>query len=78
MPHSESPEKSPHENDDEILPDAASADPRLDAGEANDTSANDDRRVKLEDMFHDDDEEFPASSAPDTKMETSPAPEVPE
>ena len=30
--------------------------------------------VKVEDLFDDDDEEFPASSAPDVKMESSPAP----
>lgn len=36
-----------------------------------------DTGVKLEDMFNDDDEdeEFPASSAPDTKMESPPSEE---
>lgn len=30
--------------------------------------------VKVEDLFDDDDEEFPASSGQDVKMESSPAP----
>lgn len=75
MPHSTSPEKSPHsENDNEVLPDAAPAEPASDTPkEDNDTPANE-GGVKLEDMFNDDDEEFPASSAPDVKMESSPGP----
>lgn len=49
----------PAQTDNETLPDAPA--------EAN--------GVKLEDMFDDDDdEEFPASSARDVKMESSPAP----
>lgn len=84
MPHSTSPEKPLHDNDDEFLPDAPPADPESDAKENNGTPANEGGGgVKLEEMFNDDDDdddddEFPASSAPDTKMETSPAPEVPE
>lgn len=61
MPHSISPPGSATRNDDEAMPDAPA--------EGN--------GVKLEDMFDDDDdEEFPASSAPvqDLKMESSPAP----
>ncbi|KAJ5614460.1 DNA primase small subunit [Penicillium herquei] len=59
MPHSVSPKQSPSQNDDEAMPDAPA--------EGN--------GVKLEDMFEDDDdEEFPASSARDVKMESSPAP----
>ncbi|KAJ5115874.1 hypothetical protein N7456_000222 [Penicillium angulare] len=64
MPHSVSPPDSAPRNDDEAMPDAP-------------TEGN---GVKLEDMFDDDeDEEFPASSAPgqDVKMESSPAP-IPE
>ena len=59
MPHSVSPNPTPSGNDDEMLPDA----PAENGG------------VKLEDMFDDDDnEEYPASSARDVKMESSPAP----
>jgi DNA primase small subunit len=49
------------------MPDA----PATDATNENDTG------VKLEDMFNDDDEneEFPAPRAPDTKMESPPAEE---
>ncbi|CAL5866248.1 uncharacterized protein PFLUO_LOCUS455 [Penicillium psychrofluorescens] len=61
MPHS----VSPPGQDDEVMPDAPAA-------------AENDTGVKLEDMFNDDeDEEFPASSAPDTKMESPPSEEVP-
>ncbi|KAL4938014.1 hypothetical protein BDV06DRAFT_226428, partial [Aspergillus oleicola] len=61
MPHSVASEGSndPHK-DDEVLPDAP-ATPNGDAAEKATTG------VKLEDMFNDDDEddnEFPASSAP--------------
>lgn len=59
MPHS----VSPPGQDDEVMPDAPAA-------------AENDTGVKLEDMFNDDeDEEFPASSAPDTKMESPPSEE---
>ncbi|KAJ5692485.1 DNA primase small subunit [Penicillium macrosclerotiorum] len=61
MPHSVSPTDSASRKDEEELPDAPV-----------DTAAEN-GGVKLEDMF-DDDEEFPASSAPqDVKMESSPA-----
>lgn len=61
MPHSVSPASS--NRDDEELPDAPVESPTETGG------------VKLEDMFNDDDdEEFPASSAHDVKMESSPAP----
>jgi DNA primase small subunit len=60
MPHSVSPSGSPERNDEEMT-DA----PAAPASE---------RGVKLEDMFDGDDEEFPASSAQDVKMESSPAP----
>ncbi|KAJ5918087.1 DNA primase small subunit [Penicillium verhagenii] len=60
MPHSLSTMEPPAQKDDETLPDAPA--------EGHD--------VKLEDMFDDDDdEEFPASTARDVKMESSPAPE---
>lgn len=63
MPHSVSPAASPS-RDDEELPDAPVE------------SATENGGVKLEDMFNDDDdEEFPAPSAQDVKMESSPAPE---
>lgn len=65
MPHSVSPPTgSPGRgDDDELLPDALA--PTENGGVA----------VQLQDLFNDDDnEEFPASSAADTKME-SPAPE---
>lgn len=58
MPHSVSPPGSAAQNDDEMLPDAPAAE----------------NVVKLEDMFNDDDDEFPASEAHDVKMESSPAP----
>ncbi|KAJ5538436.1 DNA primase small subunit [Penicillium pulvis] len=59
MPHSVATMEPPAQPDNETLPDAPE--------EAN--------GVKLEDMFDDDDdEEFPASSARDVKMESSPAP----
>jgi DNA primase small subunit len=61
MPHSVS-SASPNREDEE-LPDAPVE------------SATETGGVKLEDMFNDDDdEEFPASSAQDVKMESSPAP----
>lgn len=54
---------SPKRNDDEAMPDASA-----------DTGG-----IKLEDMFNDDEnDEFPASSAPDVKMESPPAPEIAE
>lgn len=63
MPHSVSPAASPNRNnDDEMLPDAPPEAPTESGG------------VKLEEMFDDDDDEFPASSARDVKMESSPAP----
>lgn len=68
MPHSVSPAGSPSRNDDEMLPDAPDA--------PTDTSTTN-GGVKLEEMFDDDDEEFPASSAQDVKMESSPAPDQP-
>ncbi len=62
MPHSASPAASPS-RDDEELPDAPLENTTENGG------------VKLEDMFNDDDdEEFPASSAQEVKMESSPAP----
>lgn len=61
MPHSVSPSGSPERNDEEMTDAPAAPAPE--------------RGVKLEDMFDgDDDEEFPASSAQDVKMESSPAP----
>lgn len=63
MPHSVSPAASAIRNDDdEMLPDAPPEAPAETGG------------VKLEEMFDDDDEEFPASSAQDVKMGSSPAP----
>ncbi|KAJ5115042.1 hypothetical protein NUU61_000801 [Penicillium alfredii] len=54
---------SPKRNDDEAMPDASA-----------ETGG-----IKLEDMFNDDEnDEFPASSAPDVKMESPPAPEIAE
>ena len=62
MPHSASPAASPS-RDDEELPDAPLENTTENGG------------VKLEDMFNDDDdEEFPASSVQEVKMESSPAP----
>jgi len=61
MPHSVSPAGSADRKDEEMT-DAPSA-PAAEGG------------VKLEDLFDgDDDEEFPASSAQDAKMESSPPP----
>ncbi|KAI9925663.1 hypothetical protein ASPWEDRAFT_41789 [Aspergillus wentii DTO 134E9] len=71
MPHSVSPGNSPSQrNDDEVMPDAPPTDSAAPAAE-NETSG-----VKLEDLFNDDDDEYPASSAPDTKAEPSSAPEI--
>lgn len=62
MPHSVSPSGSPDRNDEEMTDAPAPA-------------VTENGGVKLEDMFDgDDDEEFPASSAQDVKMESSPAP----
>lgn len=62
MPHSVSPASSREHNDEEMT-DVPVA-PAPEGG------------VKLEDMFDgdDDEEEFPASSAQDVKMQSSPAP----
>lgn len=61
MPHSVSPTDSV-EGKDEAMTDAPAA-------------SVPEGGVKLEDMFDgDDDEEFPASSAQDVKMQSSPAP----
>ncbi|KAF7717022.1 DNA primase small subunit [Penicillium ucsense] len=60
MPHSVSADSS--HRDEEDLPDAPSGGEKDVAG------------VKLEDMFDDEDEDFPASNAQDMKMESSPAP----
>lgn len=66
MPHSTSPVDSPNQNDEEMTDAPAPA-------------ATENGAVKLEDMFDgDDDDEFPASSAQDTKMESSPAATAPE
>lgn len=71
MPHSvTSNESAPRENvDDEILPDA----PTTDNNEASEGQKAD-TNIKLEDLFadDDDDDEFPASSAADVKMRSSP------
>jgi DNA primase small subunit len=62
MPHSVSPNGSSDRKDEEMMDAPAPA-----------STENGD--VKLEDMFDgDDDEEFPASSAQEVKMESSPAP----
>lgn len=64
MPHSISPVESSGRNDEEMADASAAPAPATENG-----------GVKLEDMFDgDDDEEFPASSAQDVKMESSPAP----
>jgi DNA primase small subunit len=61
MPHSVSPASLRERNDEEMTD--VSVAPAPEGG------------VKLEDMFDgDDDEEFPASSAQDVKMQSSPAP----
>ncbi|KAJ5233594.1 DNA primase small subunit [Penicillium citrinum] len=61
MPHPVSPTGSPRK-DDEELPDAP-------------VEGNKENGVKVEDLFNDDsDEEFPASTGQDVKMESSPAP----
>lgn len=78
MPHSESPEHAqPSDHDNEVLPDAAPTDPQSDSNGNDNATTNQAGGVKLEDLFNDDDdEEFPTSSAPDTKMEEpSSAPE---
>jgi DNA primase small subunit len=72
MPHSvASNDSSPRDNGDgEILPDA----PTLDNNEASEEQKTE-TNVKLEDLFaddDDDDDEFPASSAADVKMRSSP------
>lgn len=71
MPHSVSPESRLQENgEDEILPDAPPS---------NGQEEKEGTGVKLEDMFGDDDDEYPASSAPDNnKIEASSPPAVPE
>lgn len=78
MPHSEPSETTPpSDNDNEVLPDAPADNPP-DTKESNDaTSTNEAGGVKLEDMFNDDDDdEFPAPSAPDSKVDVpSSAPE---
>lgn len=62
MPHSVSPNGSPDRKDEEMTDAPAPA--SMESG-----------NVKLEDMFDgDDDEEFPASSAQDAKVKSSPAP----
>lgn len=62
MPHSVSPAGSTDRKDEEMTDAPAPV-------------AAENGGVKLEDMFDgDDDEEFPASSAQDVKMESSPAP----
>lgn len=77
MPHSVSPHLSPSREveDSEVLPDApASQQQEADAVEGSEAvEANKDPTgTKLEDMFNDDDDdEFPASSAPDATMATS-------
>ena len=72
MPHSVgSNEPVPQNNgDDEILPDAPAGTENNEAPEAQKADTN----MKLEDLFadDDDDEEFPASSAADVKMRSSP------
>lgn len=72
MPHSvASNDSSPRDNgDEEILPDAPATD-NNEASEEQKAETN----VKLEDLFaddDDDDDEFPASSAADVKMRSSP------
>lgn len=71
MPHSvTSNDSAPRDNgDDEILPDA----PAPEINEASEEQRTD-TNIKLEDLFaeDDDDDEFPASSAADVKMRSSP------
>lgn len=72
MPHSvASNDSAPRDNgDDEILPDA----PATDNNETPEEQKAD-TNIKLEDLFaddDDDDDEFPASSAADVKMRSSP------
>ncbi|PWY87987.1 prim-pol domain-containing protein [Aspergillus sclerotioniger CBS 115572] len=71
MPHSvSSQDSSASRKDDELLPDAPPAEI------ASENQAGASAGVKLEDLFNDDDDdEFPASSAPDTKHVDSSAPE---
>lgn len=72
MPHSvSSQDSSANRKDDELLPDAPPAETASENQEAGASAG-----VKLEDLFNDDDDdEFPASSAPDTKYIDSSAPE---
>lgn len=89
MPHSVSPEDSPMPVDEDgVLPDAPT-NPTTEAESSQDESkptpeksANDNEQseskgdVKLEDLFNDEDdedEEFPSSSAVDSKMASSPS-----
>jgi DNA primase small subunit len=80
MPHSvSSNDFAPHNNDEEILPDAPSAPENESVTDEQNGQPNQNAEgnVKLEDLFagdEDDDEEFPASSAPDVKMASSPPP----
>ncbi|OJJ48658.1 hypothetical protein ASPZODRAFT_62411 [Penicilliopsis zonata CBS 506.65] len=79
MPHSVTPDEvdPPAKHDEEVLPDAPTAEetdevkPAVTAA----VSQNGTGGVKLEEMFDDDDDdEFPASSAVDVKMASSPPP----
>ncbi|QKX62951.1 uncharacterized protein TRUGW13939_10119 [Talaromyces rugulosus] len=80
MPHSvSSNDSAPHNNDEEILPDAPSApeNESVTDEQKGQPNQNAEGNVKLEDLFandDDDDDEFPASSAPDVKMASSPPP----
>ncbi|KAI9370137.1 hypothetical protein BJX61DRAFT_516443 [Aspergillus egyptiacus] len=77
MPHSVSPEKSPaSRNEGEVLPDAPALSAAPDSTEATRDDASATKAtggVKVEDLFgDDDDDEFPASSAPvESKAETT-------
>ena len=81
MPHSTRAEQEPHSDqmdEDTDLPDATitkdeHVDGESDSGTRTDGPQKQD--VKLEDLFNDetsDDEEFPSSSIPDGKVESSP------
>lgn len=74
MPHSVSSSESPaHDHDDEILPDAPATDAHSSITEdkAPTVQENQATGVRLEDMFSDEDndEEFPASNAPEPQNE---------
>lgn len=78
MPHSVSSDDTPRpDGEDQILDDAPPVDTAM-KEESSDEEKLAKPSVKLEEMFDgdedEDDEEFPTSSAVDTKMESSPPP----